>query len=135
MPLPAITLVGNLTADPEIKFGNDGTARTSFRVACNERRRNAAGEWVDGDTTYLSVTVWRSAAETAAEALAKGVKVVVTGRLKSRTVEHPEHGRQTYYDVDADTVALALQPAHKATGTSDKPSDDPWGEQATGAPF
>lgn len=133
MPLPLITLVGNLTADPELAFTPQGAARLKIRVACTESKRLPDGTFEDGDTTFLNVTAWRGVAEAAADTLLKGMKVVVTGRLRSRTTEHPEHGKQTWYDVDADNIALAI----KAGQSSSKPAPvgDPWAAPVEDAPF
>jgi single-strand DNA-binding protein len=109
----------------------DGTAQVRLRVACNDRRPDASGKWVDGDTTYLDVTAWRALAEAVADQLVKGDQITVTGKLKSRTVEHPENGNQTYFDVDADTVAKTIKRAKSSQPSA--PSGDPWGEQS--APF
>lgn len=116
MPLPQITVVGNLTADPDLKFAKDGSARLSFRVACNDRRKNpTTNEWEDGDTTYVSVTVWRALAEALAETLQKGSPVVVLGRLKSRTVE-TDNGKREYFDVEATTVSQEFKPVRGYNG-------------------
>lgn len=105
MSLPTVTIIGNLTRDPELQITGSGVARCTFTVAANERRKNADGQWEDGDATFLRVTAWRQAAESAAESLSRGSKVVVIGRLRSRVVE-TETGKQTYFDLDADTIAL-----------------------------
>lgn len=124
MSLPAITIQGNAVSDPQLTFTPQGAARCSFRIAANDRKKNESGEWVDGDTTFLSVTVWRNLAETVAESVTKGTPVVVIGRLKSRTVEDAERGKATYYDVEADTVAVDLRRgAVKPTGSSYAPAN------------
>lgn len=131
MALPTIALTGNLTQDPTVRFTKDGTAQVRLRVACNDRKPDGKGNWVDGDTTYLDVTAWRALAESIADQLVKGDQITVMGKLKSRTVEHPEHGKQTYFDVDADTVAKTIK--RGKTSHTSAPADDPWGEQS--APF
>lgn len=109
MTLPIVTLIGNLTADPELKFTTQGTALVSFRIASSDRRKNAqTGEWEDGDTTFLRVTAWRQLAENAAESLTKGDRVVITGRLKSRDYEDKDGTKKTSYEIDADEVGVAL---------------------------
>jgi single-strand DNA-binding protein len=65
MPLPSITLIGNLTADPELRFTNAGKPWVTFTIAANERRKTETGEWVDGDTCFMDVTSWRSAEQQA----------------------------------------------------------------------
>lgn len=106
MSLPTIIAIGNLVADPELRFLPSGQAVAKLRIACSDRRKNKdTGVWEDGDTTYLSITCWRQLAENTANSFTKGMRVSVIGKLKSRTVEHPEHGKQTYYEVDAESVA------------------------------
>lgn len=151
MSLPSITIVGNVVTDPTLSFTPQGVAKTSFRVAANDRKKNDAGEWVDGDSTFISVTVWRNLAENVAESVQKGTSVVIIGRLKSRTVEDPERGKATYYDVDAETIAVDLRRgAVKASGSSyttsssntstadpwaSAPASDAWGASSALPPF
>ena len=133
MALPNVTMTGNLTADPELKFTREGSALCSFRIACGERKKNQqTGEWEDGDTTFLNVTTWRSLAENVAESIQKGNTVTVVGRLKSRTVENAEGVKQTFYDIDATDVAVSLSRAvcvpKKSQSKQGKgtPDIDPW---------
>lgn len=106
MALPTVIAVGNLTADPELRFLPSGQAMCKLRIACSERRKNKdTGAWEDGDTTFLNVTCWRQTAENVASSFTKGCRVSVIGRLKSRTVESAEGAKQTYYEVDAESVA------------------------------
>lgn len=141
MALPVITMTGNLTADPELKFTREGSARCGFRIACGERKKNEQGEWVDGDTTFINVTTWRNLAENVAESLVKGDTVTVVGRLKSRTVEDDERGKATFFDVDAQDVAVSLARSiakpQKVTKTSSPQSADvdPWAVDAASVPF
>mgnify|MGYP006278025453 CR=1 FL=1 len=130
MALPYVIAVGNLTADPELRFLSNGTALLKLRIACGERRKTAEGKWEDGDTTYLNVSAWRQIAENAAESLTKGTKVMVTGRLKSRTVEHPEHGKQTYYELDADSIGPDLTNATVKVSRTVR-STNTWGTTET----
>ncbi len=130
MALPTITLTGNLTADPNLRFTANGKAVTNFRVAATDRRKNATtGEWEDQGTTFLDVVVWREA-ETAAE-LTKGSKVHVVGRLKQRTYETKEGAEKTVYEVEADEVWSVVRTAGT---TSAIKADDPW-STAGEAPF
>lgn len=146
--LPTVTILGNLVADPELRFTNAGVAYATFRIAASERKKNqATGEWEDGDTTFLKVTAWRQTAENVAESIMKGTSVIVTGRLKSRTVDQPDGTKQTYFDVDADAVGVDLARASaKVTKTTRTPmsgsvnnafNDDPWATpaQSDGVPF
>lgn len=136
MALPTITMTGNLTADPELKFTREGSARCGFRLACGERKKDSNGEWIDGDTTFINVTVWRTLAENVAESLQKGDTVTVVGRLKSRTVEDDERGKATFFDVDAQDVAVSLsrsiaKPQKVSKPSSHTPNEDPWAVPAS----
>ena len=105
-----ITLVGNLTADPELRFTPSGAAVANFTVASTPRTfdRNT-NEWRDGDAMFLNCAVWRQAAENVAESLQKGMRVIVQGRLKSRSYETREGERRTVFEVDVDEVGPALR--------------------------
>ena len=89
----AITLVGNLTADPELRFTQSGVPVAGFTVASTPRVFDrASGEWKDGDALFLRCTLWRQPAENVAETLTKGARVIVTGRLKQTVLRHPRGG-------------------------------------------
>lgn len=103
MPLPHVTAVGNLTADPELKFTASGVALLELRLACNERKKDG-DRWVDGRTTFVKATLWRDAAEQAASELTKGMEVIVHGRLVVEEYEKDGQTRQSV-KIDADTVA------------------------------
>ena len=91
-----ITLVGNLTADPELRFTPSGAAVANFTVASTPRTFDRqTNEWRDGDAMFLSCAVWRQAAENVAESLQKGMRVIVQGRLKSRSYETREGEKRT----------------------------------------
>lgn len=132
MSLPAVTITGNLTADPELKFTNNGIAFATFTVAASDRKKDDSGKWVDGDTTFLRVSVWRQTAENVAEALRKGSPVIVVGKLKQREGEDRTGIKRTYFDLDAETVGLDLRRAIGAHEGSAK-KDDPW--SADSVPF
>ena len=103
-----VTLTGNLTDDPELKFTPNGVAVASFRLAVTPRVRD--GEtWRDGETSFFRVNVWRELGEHVADSLAKGDRAVVIGRLKARTWETPEGERGTVVEVEADEVAPSLR--------------------------
>src|SRR3954466_4387965 len=85
-----VTIVGNLTDDPELRYTPNGAAVAKFRVAVSPRFKDENGQWKDGDTSYFSVSAWRALAENAAESLTRGTRVVVTGRLKQRSWESQE---------------------------------------------
>src|SRR4028118_2023338 len=112
-----ITLVGNLTADPELRFTPSGAAVANFTVASTPRTfdRNT-NEWRDGDAMFLNCAVWRQAAENVAGSLQKGRRVIVQGRLKSRSYETREGEKRTVFEVDVDEVGPALRYA-TAKGT------------------
>ena len=105
-----ITLVGNLTADPELRFTPSGAAVANFTVASTPRTFDRqTSEWKDGDAMFLNCSVWRQAAENVAESLSKGMRVVVQGRLKSRSYETREGERRTVFEVEVDEVGPSLR--------------------------
>lgn len=107
-----LTLVGNLTADPELRFTPSGQAVANFTVASTSRLfdRNT-NEWRDGDTVFIRCSVWRQYAENVAESLTKGTRVIVTGRLKVRQYETREGGKGTSVECEVDEVGPALKNA------------------------
>ncbi len=139
-----ITIVGNLTADPELRFTPSGAAVANFTVASTPRTFDrAANEWRDGDALFLSCSVWREAAEGVAESLTKGMRVIVQGRLKSRSYEAKDGTRRTVFEVDVDEVGPSLKYAtakvtrrqsgsRPASGQSwsSTPAADPWAQKA-----
>ena len=93
-----ITVVGNLTADPELRFTPSGAAVANFTVASTPRTFDKnSNEWKDGDTMFLNCSIWRQAAENVAETLSKGMRVIVQGRLKQRSYETKEGEKRTVY--------------------------------------
>src|SRR3954471_7573666 len=115
-----ITLVGNLTADPELRFTPSGAAVANFTVASTPRTFDRqTNEWRDGEAMFLNCAVWRQAAENVAESLQKGMRVIVQGRLRSRSYETREGEKRTVFEVDVDEVGPALRYATaKVTRTS-----------------
>ena len=108
-----ITLVGNLTADPELRFTPSGAAVANFTVASTPRTFDRqTNEWRDGDAMFLNCAVWRQAAENVAESLQKGMRVIVQGRLKSRSYETREGERRTVFEIDVDEIGPALKLRH-----------------------
>ena len=106
----SITLVGNLTADPELRFTPSGAPVANFTVASTPRTFDrATGEWKDGDAMFLNCSVWRQPAENVAESLTKGMRVIVQGRLRSRSYETREGERRTVFEVDVDEVGPSLR--------------------------
>jgi len=107
-----ITIVGNLVDDPELRFTPQGHAVAKFRVASTPRFKDQqSGEWKDGESLFLTVNVWRQAAENCAESLQRGMRVIVQGRLKQRSYETREGEKRTVYEVEADEVGPSLKNA------------------------
>ena len=107
-----ITIAGNLVDDPELRFTPAGQPVARFRVASTPRfRDNATGEWKDGDSLFLTCNVWRQAAENVAESLTRGMRVIVSGRLRQRSYETKEGEKRTVYEVEVDDVGPSLRNA------------------------
>jgi single-strand DNA-binding protein len=105
-----ITVVGNLTNDPELRFTPSGAAVASFTVASTPRFLDkATNEWKDGDPLFLRCSVWRQAAENIAESLTRGARVIVTGRLKQRSFETKEGEKRTVVELEVDEVGPSLR--------------------------
>ena len=105
-----ITVVGNVVADPELRFTPSGAAVANFRVASTPRRYNSqTNQWEDGEAMFLTCNVWRQAAENVAETLTKGMRVVVTGRLKSRSFQGRDGENRTAFEIDVDDVGPSLR--------------------------
>jgi single-strand DNA-binding protein len=153
-----ITVVGNLTADPELRFTPSGAAVANFTVASTPRTLDRqTNEWKDGDALFLRCSVWRQAAENVAESLTRGMRVIVSGRLRQRSYETKEGEKRTVYEVEVDEVGPSLRNASaKVTksqrssggfgggggqggsggqggyGGGGRPADDPWASDARG---
>ncbi|TXS30749.1 single-stranded DNA-binding protein [Streptomyces sp. ms191] len=126
-----ITIVGNLVDDPELRFTPAGVAVAKFRIASTPRVFDRqTNEWKDGEGLFLTCSVWRQAAENVAESLAKGTRVIVTGRLKQRSYEDREQVKRTVYEIDVDEVGPSLLRA-SATVTKNPAGG---GHQQGGAP-
>lgn len=125
-----ITLVGNLTGDPELRFTPSGAAVATFTVAHTERIKDASGTWKDGDQLFLRCSAWRQMAENVAESLEKGMRVVVTGRLRQRSWETPEGAKRQSTELTVDEVGPSLKWAKakisKTERVSSTPTEDPW---------
>jgi single-strand DNA-binding protein len=105
-----ITLVGNLVDDPELRFTPSGTAVANWRIASTPRFFDkATNEWKDGESLFLTCTVWRQVAEHVAETLTRGMRVIVQGRLKQRSYETKEGEKRTVFEVDVDEVGPSLK--------------------------
>ncbi|MFJ8663280.1 single-stranded DNA-binding protein [Streptomyces sp. NPDC093795] len=107
-----ITVVGNLVDDPELRFTPSGAAVAKFRIASTPRTFDRqTNEWKDGDSLFLTCSVWRQAAENVAESLQRGMRVVVQGRLKQRSYEDREGVKRTVYELDVEEVGPSLKNA------------------------
>ena len=140
-----ITVVGNLVDDPELRFTPSGAAVANFRIASTPRTFDRqTNEWKDGETLWLCCSVWRQAAENVAESLQKGMRVIVQGRLKSRSYETREGEKRTVFEIDVDEVGPSLKSAtakvNKTTrsggggysGGGRPGGDDPWASGGAG---
>ncbi len=138
-----VTVVGNLTNDPELRFTASGAAVASFTVASSSRYLDkTTNEWKDSDPVFMRCSVWRQYAENVAESLTKGTRVIVQGRLKQRSYETREGEKRTVVEMEVDDVGPALRYATaKVTRTQrgdsgfsggsggsggGAPADDPW---------
>lgn len=136
-----ITVVGNLTDDPELRFTPAGAAVSNFTVASTPRSFDkTTNEWKDGEALFLRCSVWRQAAENVAESLSKGMRVIVQGRLVARSYETREGEKRTVFEIQVDEVGPSLKyatakvtKAERASaspapvsGASGAPADDPW---------
>lgn len=129
-----ITVVGNLTADPELRFTPSGAAVANFTVASTPRTFDRqTNEWKDQETLFLNCSVWRQAAENAAESLQRGMRVIVQGRLKARSYETREGEKRTVFEIDVEEVGPSLkmatakvQKTSRSGGGQGFGGDDPW---------
>lgn len=142
-----ITVVGNLTADPELRFTSSGAAVASFTVASTPRTFDRqSGEWKDGEALFLRCNIWRQAAENVAESLTRGARVIASGRLKQRSFETREGEKRTVVELDVDEIGPSLRYATAKVNKVSRgggsggfggggggqssggaPADDPWG--------
>ncbi len=113
-----VTLTGNLTDDPELRFTPTGAAVANFRLAVTPRVKDG-DTWKDGDTSFFRVNAWRDLAENLTESLSKGARVIVVGQLKARSWETPEGEKRTVVEVTAEEVAPSLK---WATATPERTS-------------
>lgn len=158
-----ITVVGNLTADPELRFTPSGAAVANFTIASTPRIYDRqSSEWRDGDTLFLRCSLWREAAENAAESLTKGARVIAQGRLTQRSFETREGEKRTVVELQVDEIGPSLKSAtakvtraqrggggggfgggnsggggfggNSGGGYGNSPqSDDPWGSASSGS--
>ena len=134
-----ITVVGNLTDDPELKFTPSGAAVANFTIASTPRTFDkATNDWKDGDTLFLRCSIWRQAAENVAESLQKGQRVIVTGALRVRQFERQDGSKGTSVELNVDEIGPSLRYAsakitrnqRSAGGESGAPMSDPWSQPA-----
>lgn len=158
-----ITVVGNLTADPELRFTPSGAAVANFTVASTPRIFDRqSSEWKDGDALFMRCSIWREAAENVAESLTRGSRVIVQGRLKQRSYETREGEKRTVVELEVDEIGPSLRYAtakvNKASRSggggggfgssgasggggdrggarSEQPKDDPWGSAPASGSF
>ncbi len=134
-----ITVIGNLTADPELRFTSGGPAVANFTVAATPRVFDKnSNEWKDGEALFLRCNAWRELAENAAESLVRGARVIVSGRLRQRSYETKEGEKRTVVELEVDEVGPSLRyatakvtKAAKGGGGSRSGSGDPWGSDAS----
>jgi len=105
-----ITVVGNITADPELKFTPSGAAVTNFTIASTPRQFDrATNEWKDGDTLFMRSSIWREAAENVAESLTKGMRVIAQGDIVQRSYETREGEKRTVVELQVDEIGPSLR--------------------------
>jgi single-strand DNA-binding protein len=129
MPETFVSLVGNLTDDPEVRFTPQGTQVGSFRLAVTPRVKDDQG-WKDGDTSFFRVNVWRELATHVTDSLSKGDRALVLGRLKARSWETPEGERRSVVEVEAEEVGPSLR---WATATPQRANGNAKADTGTGA--
>ena len=116
-----ITIIGNLVDDPQLRYTPTGQAVANFRVASTPRFMDRqTNEWKDGDSLFLSCNVWRQAAENVAESLQRGMRVIVSGRLRQRSYETKEGEKRTVYEVEVDEVGPSLRNASAKVARSSR---------------
>jgi single-strand DNA-binding protein len=140
-----ITVVGNLTSDPELRYTQNGLAVANFTIASTPRNYDrASNEWKDGEALFLRASVWREFAEHVAGSLTKGSRVIATGRLKQRSYETKEGEKRTSIELEVDEIGPSLRYATasvtraQSSGRGGSPAvgggDEPWAASAPAAP-
>lgn len=142
---PILTVIGNLTADPELRFTPSGAAVANFTVASTPRTyQRETNEWKDGEAIFMNCAVWRQAAENAAESLTRGMRVIVHGKMKARSYETREGEKRTVWEMDVEEFGPSLkyatakvQKVQRQGGNQNQASggSDPWsggGQQGGG---
>jgi single-strand DNA-binding protein len=126
-----VVIVGNLTDDPELRYTPAGAAVANFRVAVNRRTKDESGQWKDGETSFFRVNAWRSLAENVAESLTRGSRVVVSGRLRSRSWENPEGETRSAVEIEADEIGPSLRWATAKVEKTQRSSGGDWSENVS----
>jgi single-strand DNA-binding protein len=119
----SVTLIGNLVDDPELRFTPSGVAMAKIRLAVNRRWRSQDGEWQE-QTSFFNGTVWREQAETVAESLQKGMRVIVTGRLEQRSWETDQGEKRSVVEVQIDEIGPSLRWATATVNKTQRQSGD-----------
>jgi single-strand DNA-binding protein len=128
-----LTMIGNLVSDPELRFTPSGAAVAKFTVASTPRYLDkTTNEWKDGDSLFLQCQIWRQAAENVAESLTKGMRVIVSGRLKQRSYETKEGEKRTVFEVEVDAAGSGNTYTAAAGSSQSSSTDDPWSAAPVG---
>jgi len=131
-----ITVIGNITGDPELRFTPSGAAVANFTVASTPRQFDRqSNEWKDGETLFMRCSVWRDAAENVAESLQRGTRVIVSGRLKSRSYETKEGEKRTVVEMEVDEVGPSLRYATAKVNKTQRGGGGGFGGQQGGGGF
>jgi single-strand DNA-binding protein len=126
-----VVIVGNLTDDPELRYTPSGAAVANFRVAVNRRTRDESGQWKDGETSFFRVNAWRTLAENVAESLTRGSRVVVVGRLRSRSWETQEGDTRSAVEIEADEIGPSLRWATAKPEKTQRSGGGDWSENVS----
>lgn len=132
---PTTTVVGNLTADPDLRFTATGAAVANFTIASTPRSYDKqSGEWKDGDPLFMRCSIWKEAAENVTESLSRGTRVIATGRLRQRSYETKEGEKRTTVELEVDEIGPALRYATARVSRNSRDSQpqkrsDPWADE------
>lgn len=123
-----MTLIGRLTADPELRFTPSGAPVANFTIVTDRRQKNSSDEWESVDSTFWRCSVWRDQAENVAESLTRGLLVIASGRVKQRQYETAEGEKRTTFEVDVDHIGPSLKGGPATVRKTDRtpPQNDPW---------
>ncbi len=128
-----ITVIGNLTSDPELRFTPSGSPVANFTIASTPRTFDRqANEWKDGETLFLRCSIWRDPAENVAESLTKGMRVIIVGRLKSRTYETKEGEKRTVIELECDEIGPSLRYANAKVNRTQRNGNSQGGQASGG---